>query len=130
MRGLPRRKVASGQMHLYHAAGLEVTAALQPTSTSQRTNRRILPLGEMTIKMTADMNTVTVVEMTASLHINPKGDQGADPILDIKGVTPDAEVILEVLLIHILQEDISPAGSPGHHPEPDPGPDLGLTGEN
>ena len=57
----------------------------------------------MTIKMTADVNTVTTAEMTASLHIDPEGDQGADPALDIEGVTPDAEAILEVLLIHILQ---------------------------
>ena len=57
LRGLPRRKVASSQMHLYHAAGLEVAADLQLTNTSQRTRRRILPLGEMTIKKTADMNT-------------------------------------------------------------------------
>ena len=68
--------------------------------------------------------------MTASLHIDPKGDQGADPTLDIEGVTPDAEVILEVLLIHVLPEDIAPAGGPGHDPEPDPGPGLGLTGED
>ena len=130
MRGLPRRKVASGQMHLYHAAGLEVTADLQPTNTGQRARRRNLPLGEMTIKTTVDMNTVTAAEMTAGLRINPKGDQGADPTLDIEGVTPDAEAIPEVLPIHILQEDIAPAGSPDHDPEPDPGPGLGLTGKD
>ena len=79
--------------------------------------------------MTADVNTVTAAEMTASLHIDPE-DQGADPTLDIKGVTADTEVILEVLLIHILQEDIAPAGGPGHNLEPDPGPSLGLTGED
>ena len=118
MRGLPRRKVASGQMHLYHAAGLEVTADLQPTNTGQRARRRILPLGEMTIEMTADVST------------NPERDQEADPALDIEGVTPDAEAILEVLLIHVLQEDIALAGGPGHNPEPDPSPGLGLTGED
>ena len=116
-------------MHLYHVAGLEVTADLQPTNTGQRA-RRILPLREMTIEMTADMNTVTAAEKTTGLHINPEGDQRADPTLDIKGVTPDAEAILEVLLIHILQEDITPAGGPGHDPEPDPSPGLGLTGED
>ena len=130
MRGLPRRKVASGQMHLYHTAGLEFAVDLQLTNTSQRTRRRILPVREMTIKITADVNTVTAIEMTTSLHINPEGDQGADPTLDIEGVTPDAEAILEVLLIHILKEDITPAGGPGHDPEPDPGPGLGLTGED
>ena len=71
MRGLLKRKVASSQIHLYHtaglkvAAGLEVTVDLQPTNTGQRARRRILPLGEMTIKMTADGNTVTATEMTA-----------------------------------------------------------------
>ena len=118
-------------MHLYHAAALEVTADLQPTNTGQMARRRILPLGEMTIKMTADVKTVTATEMTTALiHIDPEGDQGADPTLDIKGVTPVAEAILEVLLIHVLQEDITPAGSPGHDPEPDPSPGLGLTGED
>ena len=130
MRGLARRKVASGQMHLYHAAGLEVTADLQPTNTGQRARKRIPPLREMTIKMTADMNTVTAAKMTTNFHIDPEGDQGADPTLDIEGVTPDAEAILEVLLIHVLQEDITPAGSPRHDPEPDPSPGLGLTGED
>ena len=80
--------------------------------------------------MTADVNTVTAAEMTTSLHINPEGDQEADPTLDIEGVTPDAEAILEVLLIHVLQEDITPAGDPGHDPEPDSSPGLGLTGED
>ena len=57
--------------------------------------------------------------MTTSLHINPEGNQGADPTPDIEGVTPDTEAVLEVLLIHILQEGIIPAGGPGHNPEPD-----------
>ena len=56
------------------------------------------------------------------------GDHGADPTPDIEGVTPVAEAIPEVLLIHILQEGITPAGGPGHGP--DPGPGLGLTGED
>ena len=94
----------------------------------------------MTIKATADVNTVTAAEMTTSLHIDPKGDQEADSTLDIEGVTPDAEAIPEALLIHVLQEDIAPAGGPDHNPEPDPGPGydpepdpgpgLGLTGED
>ena len=130
MRGLPVRKVASSQMHLYHAVGLKVTVDLQQTNTGQRARRRILPLGEVTIEMITDVNTVTVAEMTASLHIDPKRNQGADPTLDIEGVTPDTEAILEVLLIHVLQKDITPAGSPGHDPEPDPSPGLGLTGED
>ena len=79
---------------------------------------------------TADMNTVKATEMTTGLHINPERDQGAGLTLDIKGVTPDAEAIPEVLLIHVLQEDITPAGSPGHNLEPDPSPSLGLTGED
>ena len=124
MRGLPRRKVASGQMHLYHAAGLKVVADLQSTNTSQRTRGRILPLGEMTIKMTADMNA------EAGLPINPEGDQEADPGPDVKEVTPDVEGIQEVLPIYILLEGITPAGGPGHDPEPDPSPGLGLAGEN
>ena len=84
----------------------------------------------MTIKMTADTKAETAAEMTVSLHIDPEGDQGADPTLDIEGVTPDAEAILEVLLIHVLQEDITPAGGPGHNPELDPSPGLGITGED
>ena len=124
MRGLPRRKVASGQMHLYHTEGLEVTADLQPTNTSQRTRRRILPLGEMTIETTADTNT------EAGLPIDPEADQEADLGPDFKEVTPGAEGTKEVLPIHVLLEGISQAGGPGHDPEPDPGPGLGLTGED
>ena len=56
----------------------------------------------MTIKTTADVNTVTVAEMATGLHIDTKGDQGADLTLDIEGVTLDAEAIPEVLLIHVL----------------------------
>ena len=112
MRSLPRRKVASGQMHLYHTASLEVTADLQPTNTSQRKRRRILPLTE------------------ACLPINPEGDQEADPSPDIKEVTPGTEGTQDVLPIHVLLEGIAPAGSPGHEPEPDPSPGLGLTGED
>ena len=123
MRGLSRRKVASGQMHLYHTTGLKVVADVQPTNTSQRTRRRILPLGEMTIKMTADKNA------EAGLPIDPEGDQEADPGPDVK-VTPGAEGTQEVLPIHILLEGMAPAGSPGHNPEPDPSPGLGLTGED
>ena len=111
-------------MHLYHAAGLKVTADLQPTNTGQRTRRRILPLREMTIEMTADTNT------EAGLPINPEGDQEADPSPDIKEVTPGAEGTQEVLPIHILPEGVAPAGSPGHNPEPDPVPVLGLVGED
>ena len=124
MRGLPRRKVASGQMHQFHAAGLKVVMDLQPTNTSQRTRRRILPLGEMTIKMTANTNA------EAGLPIDPEGDQEADPGPDIEEVTPGAEGAQEVLPIHVLLEGIAPAGSPGHNPEPDPGPGLGLAGED
>ena len=124
MRGLPRRKVASGQMHLYHAAGLKVMADLQPTNTSQRTRRRILPLREMTIEMTADMNA------EAGLPINSEGDQEADPSPDIKEVTPGAGGAQEVLPIHVLLEGITPAGSQGHDPEPDLSSGLGLTGED
>ena len=120
MRGLPSRKVASSQMHLYHTAGLKVAADLQPTNTSQRT-RRILPLGEMTIKMTADTNTET------GLPINPEGDQEADPSPDVKEVTTGAEGAQEVLPIHVLLEGIAQAGGPGHDPESDPSPGLGLT---
>ena len=87
MRGLLRRKVASSQMHLHHAAGLKVAADLQLTNTSQRTRRRILPLGEMTIKMTADTNA------EAGLPIDPDGDQEADPSPDVEEVTPGAEGI-------------------------------------
>ena len=112
MRSLPRRKVASGQMHLYHVASLKVAADLQPTNTIQRTRRRILPLTE------------------AGLPIDPEGDQEADPGPDIKEVTPGAEGTLEVLPIHILLEGITPVGGPGHDPEPDPSPGLGLTGED
>ena len=104
MRGLFSRKVASSQIHLYHAAGLKVTVDLQPTKTSQRTRRRILPLREMTIEMTADVNTVKAAEMTTSLHIDLERDQGTDLALDIEGVTQDAEAITEVL-IHVLQQD-------------------------
>ena len=103
MRGLPRRKVASSQMHLYHDAGLKVAADLQLINTSQRTKRRILP---------------------------PEGDQEADPGPDIKEVTPDAEGAQEVLPIHVTLEGIAEAGSPGHDPEPDPSPGLGLAGED
>ena len=124
MRGLPRRKVASGQMHLYHAAGLEVVSDLQLTNTSQRTRRRILHLREMIIEMIADTN------VEAGLPIDPEGDQEADPGPDIEEVTPGAEGSQEVLPIHILLEGITPPGSPGHDPEPDPGPGLGLTGED
>ena len=123
MRGLPRGKVTSGQVHLYHAAGLKVTVDLQPTNTSRR-KRRILPLGEMTIKMTADMNA------EAGLPINPEGDQEADPGPDVEEDTPGAEGTQEVLPIHVLLEGIAPAGSPGHDPEPDPGPGLGLAAED
>ena len=123
MRGLPRSKVASGQMHLYHAAGLEVMADLQLTNTSQRTRRRILPLREMTIQ-TADMNT------EAGLPIDPEGDQEADPSPDVEEVTPGAEGAQEVLPIHVLLKGIAPADGPGHDPEPDPCPGLGLAGED
>ena len=82
IRGLPRRKVASGQMHLYHAAGLKVAVDLQPTNTSQRTRRRILPLREMNIEMTADTNA------EAGLPTDPEGDQEADPSPDVEEVTP------------------------------------------
>ena len=115
MRGLPRRKVASGQMHLYHAAGLKVTADLQPTNTSHRTRRRILPLGEMTIEMKADMN------VEAGLPIDPEGDQDADPSPDVEEVTPGTEGAQEVLSIHVLLEGIAQAGGPGHDLEPVPG---------
>ena len=114
MRGLPRRKVASGQMHPYHAAGLEVTVDLQPTNTSQRTRRRILPLRETTIKTTADMNT------EAGLPIDPEGDQEADSSPHIEEATPGAEGTQEVLPIHVLLEGITQAGGPGHDPEPGP----------
>ena len=77
-------------MHLYHAAGLKVAVDLQPTNTSQRTRRRILPLREMTIKMTADM------KAEAGLPIDPEGDQKADPGSDIKEVTPGTEGTQEV----------------------------------
>ena len=124
MRGLPRRKAASSQMHLYHAAGLKVAADLQLTNTSQRTRRRILPLGEMTIETTADTNA------EAGLPINPKEDQEADPGPDVNEVTPGTEGTQEDLTIHILLEGITQAGSLGHNPEPDSGPGLGLTGED
>ena len=42
--------------------------------------------------------------MTAGLHIDPKGDQGADPALDIEGVTPDAEAIPEVFLFMFFKK--------------------------
>ena len=112
MRVLPRRKVASGQMYLYHTASLEVVVDLQPTNTSQRTKRRILPLTE------------------AGLPIDPEEDQEADPSPDIEEVTPGTEGAQEVLPIHILLEGITPAGGPGHDPEPDPGPGLCLTGQD
>ena len=124
MRGLPRRKVVSGQMHLHHTAGLEVAVDLQPTNTSQRTRRRILSLGEMIIEMTADMNA------EAGLPINPEGDQEADLGLDVEEVTPGAEGTQGVLPIHVLLKGIARAGSPGQGPKPDPGPGLGLTGED
>ena len=85
-------------MHLYQAASLNVAADLQPTNTSKRARRRILPLGEMTIEMTADMNA------EAGLPINPEGDQEADPSPDIEEVTPGTEGAQEVLPIHILHK--------------------------
>ena len=124
MRGLPKRKVASGQMHLYYTTGLEVAADLQLTNTSQSTRRRILPLREMTIEMTADTNAET------GLPINPDMDQEADPGPDIEEVTQGTEGAQQVLPIHDLLEGITQAGGPGHDPEPDPGPGLGLTGED
>ena len=57
---------------------------------SQRTRRRILPLREVTIKMTADTNA------EAGLPINLEGDQEADPSPDIKEVTPGTEGTQEV----------------------------------
>ena len=87
-------------MHLYHAAGLKVTADFQLTNTSQRTRRRILPPGEMTNKTTADTNT------EAGLTIDLEGDQEADPSPDDK-VTPGAEGTQEVLPIHVLLEGIT-----------------------
>ena len=118
MRGLPRRKVASSQMHLYHGADLQLK------NTSQKTRRRILPLIEMIIEMTADMNA------EAGLPIDPEGDQEADPGPDIEEVTPGTVGAQEVLPIHILLEGIAPAGGPGHDPEPDPSPGLGFAGED
>ena len=59
------------------------------------------------------------------LPINPEGDQEADPSPDIEEVTPCAEGTQEV-----LQEGITKAGGPGHNQLPDPGPGLGLTGED
>ena len=84
-------------------------ADLQLTNTSQRTRRRILPLVE------------------AGLPINSEGDQEADPDPD---VTPGTEGAQKVLSIHILLEGITLAGGPGQDLEPDPGPGLGLTGED
>ena len=78
----------------------------------------------MTIEMTADVNAET------GLPIDPEGDQEADPGPDIEEVTPGTEGAQEVLLIHVLLEGIAQAGSPGHDPEPDPSPGLGLTGED
>ena len=78
----------------------------------------------MTIKMTGDTNT------EAGLPIDPEGHQEADPSPDIEEVTPGTEGAQEVLPIHILQEGIAQAGSPGHDPEPDPSPGLGLTGKD
>ena len=93
-------------------ASHEVAADLQPTNTSQRTRRRILPLTE------------------AGLPIDQEGDQEADPGPDVEEVTPGAEGTQAVLPIHILLEGITPAVGPGHNPEPDPGPGLGLAGED
>ena len=58
----------------------------------------------MTNKMTAKTNT------EAGLPIDPEGS------------------IHNSICIHILLEGITPADSPGHDPEPDRGPGLGLTG--
>ena len=77
----------------------------------------------MTIETTADMNA------EAGLPIDPEGDQEADPSPDIKEVTPGTEGTQEVLPIHVLLEGIAQAGGPGHDPEPDSSPGLGLTGE-
>ena len=85
---------------------------LQLTNTSQRTRRRILPLTEV------------------GLPIDPEADQEADPNPDVKEVTPGPEGTQEVLPIHILLEGIKPAGGLGHNPEADPGPGLGLAGED
>ena len=74
--------------------------------------------------MTADINA------EAGLPIDPDGDQEADPGPDVKEVTPGAEGTQEVLPIHVLLEGINQAGSPGHDPKPDPGPGLGLAGED
>ena len=60
-------------------------ADLQPTKTSQRTRRRILPLRETTIEMTADTNA------EAGLPIDPEADQEADPGPDVEEVTPGTE---------------------------------------
>ena len=78
----------------------------------------------MTIEMTADTNA------GAGLPIDPEGDEEADPSPDIQEVTPNTEGTQEVLPIHVLLEGITLAGSPGHDPEPDPSPGLGLTGED
>ena len=90
------------------------------------TRRRILPLKEMTIEATPDVNALAAIGTTIGLSTNPKGDQEADPSPDVKEVTPNAGGTQEVLLIHILLEGISQAEGPGHDPDPElgPGPDL------
>ena len=79
--------------------------------------------------MTADTNTAAAIGTTGSLPINPEGDQGADPGPDVKEVTPSAEGTQEVLLIHVLLEDIAQAEGPDQDPDPDLGPCPGLTEE-
>ena len=107
----------------YHPVGLEATADPQPANSSLITRRRVLPFKGMTIKATADTNAA------AGLHINPEGDQEADPSPDIEEVTPSTEGTQEVLLIHILLEGITQAEGPDHDPDLDLGPGPGLAEE-
>ena len=116
-----RRKTASGQMCQYHPVGLKAAADPWPANSSPITRRRVLPIGGMTIKATADTNTV------AGLPIDPEGDQEADPGPDVKEVAPSTEGAQEVLLIYVLLGGITQVEGPDHNPDPDLGPGPGLT---
>ena len=125
-----RRETATGQMHQYHPVGLEDTADPWPANSSLITRRRVLPFEGMTIEVTADTNAAAAIGTTGGLPIDPEGDQRADPGPDVKEVTPSAEGTHKVILIHVLLEDIAQAEGPDHNPDPDLGPDPGLTEES
>ena len=88
-------------MHQYHPVGLEAAADPWPANSSLIT-RRVLPIKGMTIEATADPNAATAIGTTGSLHLNPEGDQEADPSPDVKEVTPGTEGAQGILLSQVF----------------------------